>query len=233
MKKNNLVFALLIALTMTMTACGKQQAQNAEETPVTAPAVTSGNQTLSPSDGQQAEISVAEDSVAGIGRQDGERFESMIILEGMEEPVHYEHAANQSAGFEMDYDYEFFTRRSEADRESFLSVWDDPGNPENYLEVRHDPGDAQAVADTISASLSAEYDIQRGNRELENTGSCIWIEASVIKNTDQMAEHLQTVYIIPAPEGCCVATVHSYIAESEGFSRRFAYMLNTLSFLGQ
>ena len=64
------------------------------------------------------------------GRQNGERFDDVIILEGMEETVHYEHLRNDVLGIEMDYDYENFVRHSEADREIFVSCWDDPDNPE-------------------------------------------------------------------------------------------------------
>ena len=44
-----------------------------------------------------------------------------------------------------------------------------------------------------------------------------------------MPDHLQTVYIIPADDGCRVATAHCEIVESEGFLRRFRYMMNTFS----
>ncbi len=53
----------------------------------------------------------------------------------MEETVRYEHVRNTALGFEMDYDFESFVRRSEPDRECFISVYDDPEAPENYLEV--------------------------------------------------------------------------------------------------
>ena len=80
-----------------------------------------------------------ESATAESGRQDGERFEDTIILEGMEETVHYEHIRNDALGFEIDYDYENFLRHSEPDREIFVSCWDDPEKPENYLEVRYSP----------------------------------------------------------------------------------------------
>ena len=81
-----------------------------------------------------------------IGRQDGERFEATIVLEGMEETVRYEHIINETAGFEMDYDYEAMVRHSGSGRERFLSVWDDPEHPENYLEVAYRPEDAETAA---------------------------------------------------------------------------------------
>ena len=163
------------------------------------------------------------------GIQNGERFEDVIILEGMEETVRYEHIRNDSIGIEMDYDYELFVRRSEPNRECFISVWDNQQNPENYLEITYREEDADTVAASISEALSQEYDLSTGPRELERAGSCTWIEASVIKGTNNMADHLQIVYIIPAADGCRVATEHLAIESSEGFGRRFSYMLHTLS----
>ena len=64
---------------------------------------------------------------------------------------------------------------------------------------------------------------------LDRAGSCIRIEASVLKGTNNMADQLQLVYIIPAPDGCFIATEHLYIVESEGFGRRFSYMMNSFS----
>ena len=164
------------------------------------------------------------------GRQDGERFETVIILEGMEETVRYEHLRNDVLGFEMDYDYEAFERHSETDREWFVSRWDDSDHPENYLEVRYNPREADTVAANISAALSIEYEISRDDVfPLERAGSCIRIDASEVKGGGYMPEQLQTVYIVPAGDGCRIAAVHTYIVESEGFGRRFRYMMDTFS----
>ena len=86
--------------------------------------------------------------------------------------------------------------------------------------------------DEIEA-LSKEYDLTEGTRTLDGAGDCIWMEASVIKGTNNMAPQIQTVYIIPAPDGCRIATAHCAIEASEGFGRRFAYMLNTLSVISR
>ncbi len=169
--------------------------------------------------------------IVQIGRQDGERFEAVIMLEGMEEKVQYEHLRNAALGFEMDYDYENFQRLSEADRECFLSIWDDAAKPENYLEVTCRAEDADTVAADLREALSRDYELLEGARELEGAGSCIRIEASVIKGTNNMADQLQVVYIIPAKDGCLVATEHFSVEASEGFGRRFSYMLNTLTVL--
>ena len=162
-------------------------------------------------------------------RADGERFEDVIMLEGMEETVQYEHVKSAAFGFEMDYDYENFVRQSDAKSERFVSVWDDPNAPENYIEVRSDTGNAELVADVIIATLSQDYDIRQEYRELERAGQCIHIAAEVIKGTDQMSEHLQYVYVIPAPDSCRVVTEHCFAVDCEGLLRRFSYMLNTLS----
>ena len=165
-------------------------------------------------------------------RQDGERFEGVIILEGMEETVRYEHVRNDALGFELDYDYENFVRRSEADREIFVSCWDDPEKPENYLELRYNPQDAGTVAANICAFLSGEYEVRRDDAfELEQLGSCIRIDADEVKGGGYMPDQLQTVYVIPAGDGCRIAWERTYIVESEGFGRRFGYMMQTLSLL--
>ena len=164
------------------------------------------------------------------GRQDGERFEDVIILEGMEEAVHYEHVRNNIVGFEMDYDYENFVRHSESDREWFVSCWDAPENPENYLEVRYSPLDAETAAVAISEKLSNDYEIRRDDSfQLEHAGNCIRIVADEAKGGGWMPDRLQTVYVIPAADGCRIATAYCATVESEGFLRRFRYMMNTFS----
>ena len=162
-------------------------------------------------------------------RQDGERFETVIYLEGMEETVQYEHIRNEALGFEMDYDYESFERYSDPEQESFLSVWDGPGNPENFLELRHSAEDAETAAAAVREELSGEYELTESTRVLERAGECLYIEASVLKGSNTMADQLQAVYIIPAPEGCYVARAHFAAEAAEGFGRRFAYLLNTFS----
>ena len=138
---------------------------------------------------------------------------------------------NDTLDFEMDYDYERFTRIIEADREFFVSVWDDDTNPENYLEMTYRAEDADSVAAAVRAELSQQYDLLEHTRELDRAGNCIYIEASVLKGTNTMADQLQAVYIIPAGDGSIVATAHYAVEGSEGFGRRFSLMLQTLSLL--
>ena len=83
----------------------------------------------------------------------------------------------------------------------------------------------------MRAELSQEYDLLEGTRELENAGSCIYLEAAVLKGTNTMADQLRAVYIIPASDGCFVATARFAAEAAEGFGRRFAYMMNTFSAL--
>lgn len=220
MKKTNLAILLSAALMLTLTGCGNARPAESE-VPDAAAQNTADIQISARDDGQSA----ASES----GRQDGERFETVIMLEGMEEPVRYEHVMNRTAGFEMDYDYESFARRSEADRECFVSLWDDPENPENYLEVTYSTENADSAAASVSEALSGEYSITKETRTLEMAGDCIRIEASEIKDTGRMADQLQTVYIIPASDGCRIATAHVSAESAEGFGRRFSNMLNTLA----
>ena len=229
LKKLTAVLAVVLAVALLLTvfsACGKKaesdQAGSASTSESATPAPTPS---VSPT--PTAEPSA---SPAAAGRKDGERFDSVITIEGMEETVHYEHIRNESIGFEMDYDYENFQRRSEADRECFISVWDDAANPENYLEVKHLSQDAEAAAASIAQGLSDRYDVGRSTFTLEQAGDCIRLDASVdANNTSQMMDQLQMIYVIPASDGCFVATEHYYIVESEGFGRRFSAMMHTFS----
>ena len=211
MKKTFLLLALTAALTFS--SCGKA-APGGDTAPTATPAPTA---TAVPATGSD--------------RQDGERFDTVIVMEGMEETVHYSHVRDDTLGFAMDYDYESFTRFIDPEREWFVSVYDDENAPENYLEVRPDTRSAELAAEEIGAALSEEYDILTDDHELERAGLCLRIEASAIKGTNRMAEQLQAVYIIPAADGCLVATAHYSLEGAEGFGRRFAYMLATLEVL--
>lgn len=168
------------------------------------------------------------DTELPVKRANGERFDDVIILEGMEETVHYEHIRNDSVGIEMDYDYESFTRTSDSERECLVSVYDDPAAPENYLEVTYSMMDADSAAAEISAALSEEYEIYKETYPLDHAGDCIRIDASAAKGGKVMPEHLQMVYIIPADDGSRIATAHYAIEASEGFGRRFSYIVKTI-----
>ena len=161
-------------------------------------------------------------------RQDGERFEEVIVIEGMEETAHYEHIRNELLGFEMDYDYERFTRYSDSDYERFVSVWDIQDNPENYLEVTYSQDDAETVAAAVSETLSRDYEIIRESATLEGAGNCIRVGASEVKGGGYTSDYMQMVYIIPTPDGCRIATAHCAAEGADGFGRRFSYMVNTL-----
>ena len=208
MKSKNLVSLLLAALlltALTLGGCGK-----ADE-----PA-----QSAAPTESAKPE--------AAVKRQDGERFETTITIEGMEETVQYEHLKNEDVGFEMDYDYEKFDRSSGSDVERFVSVWDDAGAPENYFEVRYNPQDAETVAAAVDAALSGSYTTSRDDAfDLARAGKCIRIDASETKSGGEMPPQLQAVYIVPADDGCRVVTTHCAIESSEGFGRRFHYFMDT------
>ena len=161
-------------------------------------------------------------------RQDGERFETVILLEGMEETVRYEHVRNDALGIEMDYDYESLVRDSTPERERFLSSWDDPDAPLNYLEVTYSAEDAETVAAAIREALS-EYELRTETRELERAGACICIETAMLLPGGTLADQMQEVYIIPAPDGCRVAAAHFTPESAEGFGRRFSYLMNSLT----
>ena len=207
MKKKSIYVGMLLMVTM-LAGCGKQEEESAG---------------IFESVSNEASTE-AEES----GMKDGERFDDVIILEGMEETVHYEHIINDSLGLEMDYDYESFTRKSEPESERFISIYDDADKPENYLEVTRSADDAETTADSIGKELSEEYDITRSDMELDQAGSCIKISASEDKNTHGTADMIYSVYIIPREDGCLIAKASMYFEASEGFGRRFNYMINTI-----
>ena len=208
-----------VLLLMTLSGCGRHQAAAVPTDPV-----------LNADPVSQSESAEVSEGTIYTGRQNGERFETVILLEGMEETVRYEHVRNETVGFEMDYDYESFVRRSETGRECFVSVWDDSYNPENYLEVTYSSQDASSVAASVSEALSRDYEISRDDSfPLDRAGSCIRIDASAVKGGGWMPNQLQMVYIIPAADGCRIATAHYSIEGAEGFGRRFRYLMDTFS----
>lgn len=216
--------AFLLAFLMIPVLIGCKNQSSAAKTAEPALTVTPAS---------QAESAVSSVPESEPGRQNGERFDEIIILEGMEETVHYEHVRSETVGIEMDYDYESFARHSEAGLERFISIWDNTENPENYLDVMFSAEDAESVAANVRESLSQMYDLLEGTRELDRAGSCLYIEASVLKDTNTMADQLQMVYIIPASDGCRIATMHVAAEAAEGFGRRFRYMLDTLAVIEQ
>ena len=147
------------------------------------------------------------------GRQDGERFETTVIVEGMEETVSYEHIRNEALGFEMDYDYEILERRQDADREVFLALGEDPEDPWNYFEIRRT---------SVSAAPFT----------FDGAGACTCINVSGAKDGKAPAGSLLTVYVIPADGSCLVALVRCTFESAGGFGVRANAMLNTLTLIG-
>ena len=217
----SVTLAVVLLLMTMLSGCGRN---NAASDPA---ASVVNNEPAVP-----AETAAPAEAEVVIGRQDGERFEDVIILEGMEETVRYEHVRNDTIGFEIDYDYENFKRQSGSGRERFVSSWDVPENPENYLDVQYSPLDADTAAASVSSVLSNDYEISREDSFLlERAGRCIRIDASADKGGLTMPEKLQMVYIIPAPDGCRIATAHYSIEGAEGFGRRFHYIMDSFSVL--
>lgn len=163
--------------------------------------------------------------------QPGEHFEGTVTLEGMEQTVHYEAIRNDALGFEMGYDYENFVRHSEADRERFISAWDNPDNPEIYLEITHSSDDAETTAASIAETLSARYNVSRWEYTLDRAGECIDLRGELDKEGQMSVWELQMVYIIPADDGCFVAWGHYTQESAEGCGARFRGMMHTFAVL--
>ena len=215
----SMVLVLTLLLVTALCGCGQKDA----EAKPSAPAAT-----VAPTD--QPAPTEPPEIEADPGRLDGERFEGTVILEGMEETVRYEHVQNEDLGFALDYEYEALERHRASDREYFLSRYDDPDDPRNYLEVTNSAEDADAAAQAVIAELSRDFDtVVTSPLTLDGAGACTRIDASGAKEGRAPAGSLESVYILPAADGCRVATAH-YTAESaEGFGARFAAMMNTLT----
>ena len=226
MKKLTKIFALIAAaslLMLTLSGCSSSEQNNlaAAEEPVLAenPAVP-------------VETEAQSEAGSTAGMKDGERFEGVIMMEGMEETVRYEHIRSNAVGFEMDYDYESFSRQSESGHERFVSIYDNPAAPMNYLEVIYLDQSPDAVSASIGDELSKNYDIIREPFVLDRAGVCERIDASATKD-NRTPDMIEAVYIIPAGDGCLVAAAHYTFESAEGYGRRVAEMLHTLTVIGR
>ena len=242
------LIALASLLILTLSSCGSAQDTttvssqpvvadvfSAQSEPEALPTVESHAIQAEPetmpaadSDSFQAEPEAIPAAENTSGRQDGERFQDVIMLEGMEETVSYEHVKNDTIGIELDYDYENFVRRSGPASECFISCYDNADSPENYLELIYSEENADSAAASIAESLSQRYNITRGTRTLTGAGTCAFIDASADKN-NQTPDHLQAVYVIPLSNGCVIATMHYSFEAADGFGRRFSEIMNTLT----
>ena len=137
-------------------------------------------------------------------------------------------SGNAALGFEIDYDYESFTRNREAGV-SVLSRFMTIRSIPRTIWICCSAEDAETAAASVMEVLSQEYEIIREDYFLEKAGSCIRIDASEAKGGGWMPEHLQQVYVIPAPDGCRIASEHYAIEASEGFGRRFSYIMHSFS----
>ena len=223
--------ASALLLTLLLGGCGRRPAAAEPAESVSLPGNAEPTAQAAAEEQSLPETAPETAPETGTGRQDGERFEDVILLEGMEQTVRYEHVRNDALGFELDYDYELFERRGESDRACFVSRYDLPEDPQNYLEVTYLPLDADAVAAAVSEALSVDYDIIRESRTLERAGDCLVVDASNAKGDGGTPDLLQAVYIIPAADGCRVASAHYTFESAEGFGRRFSYFMNTFSVL--
>ncbi len=226
---------MILAALMPAVLCGcngGDQAGKPDETATTIEFVAPTD-TPTPQPDITAQSSEQPETAAETGRKDGERFEGTIMLEGTEETVKYEHAIDYAIGFEIDFEYESLTRQKEADRECFVSVYDDPSAPQNYLEVAYDEKDVDGAAAAVEEELSKEYDVIREQSALDKAGSCTKIATVTAKSGAQSPNLLQTVYILPAGDGSIVARAHYTIESAEGFGSRFGYMMNTMDVIGR
>jgi hypothetical protein len=192
-----------------------------------APATTSESPEGQEVTGSAENKESAEDITSAI--QIGDRYEDVIPFQGVDEVIKFEHIGNETAGFEMDYDYERFTRKSTESGEVFTLTLFGVEEDDYYLEIKPSNEAADAVAASISDELSKNYDVYKDTYELARAGSCIRIEASIATDADDTLDDLQSVYIIPNGDGCFVATAHYSYDSSDFYGNLFAKMMNTFS----
>ena len=212
----SVALTLVLLPTAMLSGCGRADTASATPAPT-----------------EQAAPAETPQPAATPGRQDGERFETTVIVEGMEETVSYEHIRNEALGFEMDYDYEILERRQDADREVFLALGEDPEDPWNYFEIRRTAGDADSVTAGLSANFSDGYEsVSAAPFTFDGAGACTCINVSGAKDGKAPAGSLLTVYVIPADGSCLVALVRCTFESAGGFGVRANAMLNTLTLIG-
>ena len=248
--KSIAIIALCSLLMLTLSSCGSaQDTTTVSSQPMTAevlsaqagqenvPSAYSGSSLPKPEIVPKAESNSFQEETGTIpdpepqgnsGRQNGERFQGVIMMEGMEEAVAYEHVVNTAIGVELDYDYENFERQTGPASECFISRYDNIDAPENYLEIFYSEEGADSAAVSIADSLSKNYSVVREAYTLQNAGACTRLDASATPD-GHTPDQLQTVYIIPLQKGCAVATAHYAFEAAEGFGHRFSEMMNTLT----
>ena len=102
-------------------------------------------------------------------------------------------------------------------------------SPENFVEVSYSAQDASAVVADVIETLSKDYQISKDPITLDGAGLCTRIDASAAADGSGTPDILQAVYVIPADDGCRVAKMQ-YIPEgSDGFGKRLAYLINTIT----
>ena len=103
----------------------------------------------------------------------------------------------------------------------------DPNHPEIYLEITRSSENADAVAASVSETLSKDYDVGKDSVTLDQAGPCIRLDASSDK-TGHTPDFMQAVYIFPATDGCRIATIHYTFDSADGFGVRFRHFINSI-----
>lgn len=230
MRKITVLF-LAICLALGICGCAGNDSVTEQEVYGTVPAAADTTTTAQTTQTQDPDTvkTEADGSVLSSEMPDGFRFESSIILEGMEEMVQYEHAISLNAGISIDYDYEIFTRRTGESSESFVSVYDDSSHPDNYMSISASPADGDTMKEIIGSYLESLFsNVTAEQTELGPFTGCTRFVADT-PLTDEFSRNAVTVqYVIPANDGSRLVELH-YTAESaEGFGTRMERMLDTL-----
>ena len=81
----------------------------------------------------------------------------------------------------------------------------------------------------MTESLSHDFDtVTTEQQELDGAGQCACLFASDAKSGRVPAGAMQSVYIIPAGDGCVLAKACYTVESAEGFGARFSDIVNTI-----
>lgn len=221
-----LMMAMAVLSMTMMGGCSKEDDNTPDETK---------NETVASeteADNDSSEDAVEDTSaVSGTsGRENGERFEETIMIEGVEETVQYEHYVDTTIGFEIDYEYYELGRSASKEDVTFFSMYDDPNNLENYLEITYSPDDVDLTASNLTSEYSSNFEVIQSSETLNNGVTCTTL---ALLNPEDGSKNIQMIYVIPADDGCRVAAAHYTVESMEGFGRRFERTVRSINVIAR
>lgn len=201
------VFSLLLAAVLILSAAGCKASSGVNDS--IQPHNTTPSQTTEP-------------ELTGIhtAHKSGDRFETIIMLEGMEEPAMAEHFVNPNGVYCIDYFYEDFELVEDSNGESFLWRGFDGGDILGYMCLRVTPG--------LKAADQARLICLRMNADAQNV---TFAGYDALEISGYIGESYVTHYLFDTPRGCVEIEIACIIEGLEGIGARMHAMLATFEML--